>query len=182
MSTKNNNAKSIAIVGQTGTGKNFTLEQNILLPMQKVKKYIADVNNEYGIPFHGIDNFMRQLIKTEIKNIGGEKIENKIVLAKNSLIVFDEATNFFDSHRSDDVVHLLVGKRHDNNFIVFLFHSLADLPPYIKRKLDFIFLKKTGDDEKTVINKFGKDTKIHKAFLEVKESENHYETKILKLI
>lgn len=182
MSTKNNNAKSIAIVGQTGTGKNFCLENEILAKMPNIKKYIADVNNEYNIPFFGIDDFMRKLIKTEIKNINGEKIENKIVLAKNSLIIFDEATNFFDSHRSEDVVHLLVGKRHDNNFIVFLFHSLADLPPYIKRKLDFIFLKKTGDDEKTVVNKFGKDSKIHRAFNELKNSQNYYETKVLKLI
>ena len=176
-------SKSVAIVGMTGTGKNYNLETMFLRPMRTKRKFIADVSKEYGIPFHGIDNFMSTVVRTKVTVMPDKTVRKELIsIAKDSLIVVDEATLFFDSHKAGELEHLLVGKRHDNNFIVLLFHSLSDFPPYIKRKIDYIVLLKTADDEPAVIKKFGRDSIVHKTFLELQQSENLHDKRIIKLI
>lgn len=183
MSNANNLAKAVAIIGMTGTGKNFNLEQFFLKRMPTRKKYIADVSNQYGIPFNGIDEFMSKLVKTETVIVDGEKKKKKTVKVKDSLIAIDEATLFFDSHRAEDLEYLLIQKRHSGetgNFIVLLFHSLADFPKYIKRKIDYIILLKTADDLPSVIAKFGSDSPITIAFKELQQEENKHARRIVQ--
>jgi DNA helicase HerA-like ATPase len=176
-------SKSVAIVGMTGTGKNYNLDVMFLRKMPSKKKYIADVSREYNIPFYGIDNFMEKLVQQKITVMPDKtKRIELITKVKDSLIVIDEATLFFDSHKNKELEHLLVSKRHDNNFIILLFHSLSDFPPTIKRKIDYIVLLKTADDEPAIIKKFGRDTIVHKCFLELQESPNLHDKRIIKLI
>jgi len=124
--------KSFLIVGMTGTGK--TTEVKNLLNKFSAEKKIYDVNNEYleftknsGLP--SMEKFLSD----------AEKITN-------SVIVFEEATIFFNKRGYDDrLVNLLVRKRHTKNIIIFVFHSLRSIPTYIFELIDFFAIKKTND-------------------------------------
>lgn len=104
--------------------------------------FVYDVNNEYGTgkTLPTISEFL-SLVCDETK-------------VKNSVILFEEATIFFNHSKSEKVTNLLVRKRHTRNCIIFLFHSLADVPPYILRLIDFIILFATNDNPGVIERKF----------------------------
>lgn len=147
------------ICGQTGSGKTFYIE-NELLPEIILKKYdifIFDVNNEYQIKnkysFVGMDDFL-------------EKVEN----IKNSCIVFEEATAFFNNRGAagQTLINLIVRKRHQNNILVFVFHSLRQIPVYVFDFCNYLILFRTNDREDIVRNKFKFNDDIIRAYSFVK--------------
>lgn len=69
--------------------------------------------------------------------------------ARNTLVVFEEATLFFDptTGRHKLLREMLVRKRHTGNAVILLFHALADIPLYVLRMTDTLVLFKTNDTE-----------------------------------
>jgi SpoVK/Ycf46/Vps4 family AAA+-type ATPase len=133
--------KSILIIGMTGTGKT-TEVKNVLKKFPERKKYIYDVNNEYS------DSDLPTLV---------EFLE-KAKQVRDSIIVFEEATIFFSNRgRSEQVIDLLVRKRHTNNIIVFVFHSIRSVPTYIFEMSDHVYLKRTNDTAARVKKSFDSD-------------------------
>jgi len=146
-------AKSICIVGMTNTGKSYEVKR-----IPKHKKYIFDIQNEHQ-EFNAISGRLDS----------SENFLDKIEHVKNSVIVFEEATAFFGySNSNRRAMKMLVNKRHDNNLIIFCFHALRFVPPYIVTMMDYFALKKTGDDEKKAGDKLGHIIGWKNKFLSVK--------------
>ncbi len=145
--------KSILIVGMTKTGKTTEVKK-ILSTFPERKKYIYDVNREYtdrDLPD------LQSFIETAKK-------------AKNSVIVFEEATIFFSNRgRSEDVTNILVRKRHTGNIIVFCFHSLRSIPLSIFELIDYVYIKRTNDSFASVKRKFDSEN-LNVIFENVKKS------------
>lgn len=151
----NNKTKKIILVGATGTGKSTLIDKLI----SKVKNVcIFDPQNEYegrgGFFVPEIDDFLKY-----------------VTTLKNTFIVFEEATIFFTSRSNvREVRKILVSCRHDNNSIVFVFHSLDQVPDSVKSLCDYLILFYTNDSVSKVKRKFSHDINVTNAFLKLKKS------------
>jgi len=116
----------------TDTGKSFEVKK--MLREFEAPKFIFDVNNEYQEfqrinPTLDFDRFISEATKK-----------------RGHIIVFEEATIFFSTKgRSEEILKLLIGKKHHKNIIILCFHSISDVPRYIRRYIDFFTLKRTND-------------------------------------
>lgn len=112
-------------------------EVRLLLAALRGSSYLSrlmvyDINREWGVggALPSMDAFLKSAIQ-----------------ARDRLIVFEEATMFFDPTRgrSEELREMLVRRRHTGNALVLLFHALADIPLYVMRMLDVLILYKTQD-------------------------------------
>jgi len=143
------------VVGFSGCGKTTFTKELLKAKPKNMPLVVYDINREYTKeypkPFIGFSEFLDNVSEME-----------------NSYMIFEEATIFFDSHRTeDDMKDLLVRARHTGNYIQLNFHSFSSIPKYIKNLVDYMTIFNTGDSEKDVTDKFGKG-KIYDAFLEVR--------------
>lgn len=161
--------KSFLVVGSTGTGKTTFVKS--LLKKSKKPLYIYDINNEYK-EFNNLYSF-----NSDFNNFC-EVTENK----KDSLIVYEEATIFFSNKGANTLTTgQLVRKRHTNNILVFVFHSLRTVPLHILDLTDYLILHKTGDNINLIERKFDGNSKILKPFYFCLNSKNKHEKKIICL-
>ena len=133
--------KAVIIVGNTGRGKSTAARE--LLDIAKIEGreiFVYDPNAEYKKYYGGEFTHVSEFL-------------NKVSKKKNAFILFEEATIFFSNKGySELLVDMLVRKRHQNNEIVLLFHSLRSIPTYILELCNFLVLYKTNDRE-NYINK-----------------------------
>lgn len=161
--------KSFLIVGSTGTGKTTFVKK--ILKLSKSKKYIYDINREYT-------EFNNEFIFNSDFNFFCSATDK----LKNSVIVFEEATIFFNNKGSNkSTTEQLVRKRHTNNVLVFVFHSLRTIPLHIFDLIDFLVLHKTGDNINLINRKFDGNEKVIIGFNDCLKSVNKYEQKIINL-
>jgi DNA helicase HerA-like ATPase len=132
---------STLVIANTGRGKSTVAKQ--LLKNARIEKreiLVYDPNKEHSEFYAG-----KFTNRDEFLMLCSKKI--------NSFILIEEATIFFSNKgRSDILTDLLVRKRHSNNKIVLLFHSLRSVPTYILELTNFVVLFKTADRE-NYINK-----------------------------
>jgi len=141
--------KTFAIIGGTGQGKS-TFIKEVLLSRIKGAKMVYDVNNEYktGKPLLTMPDFLNNAKK-----------------ATKTAIVFEEATMFFSNRGYNDVLmDILVRKRHTQNVVILVFHSLRAAPKYVLDMVDTIVMFKTKDLQNEVYQKFKGDTDILQAY------------------
>jgi energy-coupling factor transporter ATP-binding protein EcfA2 len=141
------------IVGSTGSGKT-TCVVDFLNIIKNRQKHIFDVNAE---PVY---------MNCKLYKDGDfSKFVEEMNKVKNSVIVFEEATIFFSNWKlSENVLKILVQKRHKNNLIFFVFHSLRTVPVSITDFCDVLILFKTLDRETLVKSKYKNDPKIIVAY------------------
>lgn len=71
-----------------------------------------------------------------------ELIDSSVV---NALVVFEDATKYIGSRLSDEMRRFVYDSKQKNLNLVFVFHSLASIPPELVRCADFITLFKTNE-------------------------------------
>lgn len=169
------------VAGQTGSGKSFFIKNSLIPEMKKrdYKFFIFDINKEYlnvfqpdeefknfYVPFVGIDDFLTR-VKPQI----------------NSCLIFEEATAFFSNKgiNSKILLDLQVRKRHTNNVIIFVFHSLRQIPVEIFDFCNYLILHKTNDRADIVNAKFKFNPDILDTFELVKRSKDKHFHIIKKL-
>jgi hypothetical protein len=149
--------KAIIIVGNTGRGKTTAavkaLKKGII---EKRKIFVFDPNNDYK-------EFYKKEFTDEFEFC--ESVKN----VYNSFILFEEATIFFSNKGSNKILtSLLVRKRHQNNTVVLLFHSLRSIPVYIFELSNYLILYKTADRENLIEKKFDAFPEIIQTFKKLK--------------
>lgn len=145
----------IVIVGFTGTGKSFLAKQ--IMSRKNISnrpKLIFDINSEWagnGTCISDIEEMIKQSEQ-----------------AKNSCLVFDEATIFFrHGKQTERILKILVQKRHNENVIIFNFHSLRAVPLFILDFVNILYLKHTNDNFSLIEKKFSDFPEIWEGFTEV---------------
>jgi len=153
---------SIAIinVGKPKTGK--TTRAKKLLSLSKNEKIVYDINNEYSEiynkPFLDFESFM-------------DSIKNK----KNSTILIEEATIFFNNRSTNKIIQdLLVRKRHTKNTIILNFHSFRTVPKEIFELCNYCIIGKTLDTIDTVKQKYNKESFLQAVNLVNENTDNFF--------
>lgn len=149
-------SKAILLIGMTGEGKSTYLKK--LIKTSGRPLLIYDVNNEHGTnkPLPSFEQFLMTATKV-----------------KNHLIAFEEATIFFSSKSSNNEMReLLIRKRHTNNLLVLLFHSIRSVPIDIFDFINYYVLFKTNDREAYISQKY-RDAQILDDFNTLKNRPKH---------
>lgn len=146
--------KGILVVGMRGSGKTTKIK-SMLEKTHPESRLVYDINKEYlnlyKKPFVNFDLFTEQAIKV-----------------KHAFIVFEEATIFLSNRGSNqDIRQLLVQARHNDNTLLFVFHSLRSIPKYVFDLCDYVILHKTNDNEAVISSRFEHE-EFTQCFLRVK--------------
>ena len=141
--------KMILIIAGTGQGKSTKVKSLI----HNKACLVWDVNGEYGdLPFDANANRCR-FFSQEIKDF------LEIVPKKHggTIVVCEEATGFFQGATGKETKKIIVGKRHPVDLggrnLIFVFHTINAVPPFILDTADTIIIGKTGDDANRVRQK-----------------------------
>lgn len=150
--------KAILVVGARGTGKTTT-NKNMVARVHPDARLILDVNKEYfdlyPKPFEGFEGFAKKLLTVQ-----------------GMFIVIEEATIFLSNRGyNSDIVDVLVKARHNDNTILFSFHSFRAVPKYVFALCNMVIIHKTGDSVDYVEKEFENPT-LTAAFKEIKEAKN----------
>lgn len=155
-------------VGHTGAGKSYHTKNKILAKVN-LPKLIFDPQNEYKEYGSSAVNLLRQ------------DFVNKAVNLKKYCILFEEARMFFKFNNiPDDLVNLMIGKRHTGNLIIFNFHALNQIPLDIFYYVNYINLFHTNDRADIIKTKFQDMPEIYEAFLKLKNSNIKYDYEVIK--
>lgn len=154
------------IIGRPRSGKSTFVK--LLLSKFKAKKIVYDVNNEYKAFYKG-------------EFIPFDEFCELVVNENNAMIVFEEATAFFSNRGTNKQVNkMLVRRRHQNNYIVFCFHSWRQVPRFVLDLVNYVTIFKTNDPENKVSEKTD-DDRILDAFNKVQNSSNEHEKITIKI-
>lgn len=155
------------IVGATGTGKS-TFVKNLLSVVNPDCIAVYDVNNEY-------QNFFPYPL-TDF-----ESFTRKVTRLKKAVVVFEESTIFLNNRGTNqNLIDLLVKKRHNQNYIILVFHSLRSVPRYVFELCNYITVFKTNDNSEMTAREL-KDYRLEEIMNRVKASEIPYFSETLKI-
>lgn len=158
------------VVGMTGQGKSHFTKKMIT----GKNCFVFDVQNEYN----DLSGDWRQARARDTS------LDEKAFVAKckqklNSVLVFEEATGFFEGKLDKDVRRVVLSKRHTQNVPVFCFHSISAIPPRLMQLANYVVLFKTGDEPYQVYDKF---PSLYPYYVKVREELQHQEFLIIKTI
>jgi len=150
------------IIGAPGEGKSEFVKKAIVGPPFR-RCFVFDVQNEYGsrtkypgqTPLRLSDNPN----DSRARYVNGDNIEGFMLQAKNkrdTIIVFEEATIFFQGRTDKLVRSLMVNRWHTGNVYMFLFHSINSVPPRIMEMCNYIVLHRTLDEDHIVQWKYSR--------------------------
>lgn len=157
--------KVILIVGRKGSGKTTRVKE-IIKGVHESRLLLHDVSAQYQ------DVYKRPLLKFSEFTAACRKV-------MQGVLVFEEATIFIGHFRNEDILDFLVTARHRKNTCLFVFHSLRDVPLYIWRMADFLFLHKTLDTVENITDRF-RNPELVEVFTAVQADPNQYACKALK--
>src|SRR5690606_21657191 len=90
-----------------------------------------------------------------------DEFTNFVDNSRNGVFVFEEATIFFNTRGTDKTLNkILVRKRHTNNTIILVFHSLRAIPRYVYDLCNYMVVRKTNDSETQIMSKFSDEKLI----------------------
>ena len=170
--------KVITIAGARETGKT-TIAKKLIAKAKSVLVY--DANNNYA-----------ELDLVHLKDItpaGKQRVvttEFKLFMTvatkqQNKTVVFEEATIFFNSRTAEeDFKKLVISCRHSNVMLIFIFHSIMDIPKFVLRQTNYLYLKKTGDMENDV--KYHRNQNVFDAWKLAMNNTDPYHTEVVKIV
>jgi hypothetical protein len=161
-------SKAHIIVGATGTGKSTFLKSILNKVKNKNSLFIYDINNEYK------DYFPYDFIDFEDFVIAASNVEN-------SIQIYEEATIFLNNRSCNRyIIDILTRKRHTNNFVFLVFHSMRSVPRYIYELSNYITIFKTNDSPGMTSREL-KDERLESIMLHVKNNKNSHYCETLKI-
>lgn len=135
----------ILAIGMTGQGKSGFVKKMIA----GRACHVFDVQNEYSDLSL---NFMAA--RSRNTSLNEKQFIKECLQRTNSVLVFEEATGFFEGRLQPEVRRIVLSKRHTKNVLIFCFHSISSVPPRLMQFTNIVVLFKTLDEPYQVENKF----------------------------
>jgi hypothetical protein len=152
------------VIGAPGQGKSEFTKQAI----QGKRCWVFDVQNEYGprtkykgqAPLLLSDNPNAERARYVPKDMrirsDAQKFMEMAFQKKDTNVIFEEATIFFQGRMDDMVKTLMVNRIHTGNAYYFVFHSINSVPPRIMEMCNYVVLHKTLDEDYIVQYKYSR--------------------------
>lgn len=137
---------NILVIGMTGEGKSTFVKNYI----NGRNCCVFDVQNEY-LDLSATD---KNALRYRNTSCNIKSFIADVDRRRNTVCVYEEATGFFQGAMSESVRRQMISKRHTGNVNIFIFHSIASVPPRIMQLTNFVVLHKTGDEPYQVENKY----------------------------
>ena len=99
----------------------------------------------------------------------------------NSLLIFEDATKYIGDRLNDEVSKFVLDSKQKNLDLVFIFHSLSDIPRDLVRIADYLTLFKTNESWDSYLRKKFPGSLVQQAFEEVNQSSNRYENRTVEI-
>jgi hypothetical protein len=161
-------SKCHIIVGATDTGKSYFLKNKLRKLSNYGALFVYDINNEYT-----------EFIEDTIIDI--DEFTEYASKLRNAIIVFEEATIFFDTRGNNkDLKKILVRKKHTHNLIFLLFHSVRSIPRYVYELSNYITIFHTNDSPDMSAKEL-KDERIETIMKNVNENSDIHYSETLKI-
>lgn len=127
------------VIGMTGQGKSRFTKAAI----DDKRCFVYDVQNEYDfLEFEKPTDPPKE----RARYFGDMNIFlNKVETRRNCTIVFEEATAFLKGQIGKRLTNIIISKRHTQNNLFFIFHSINSVPPAIFDLCNWVVLFKTND-------------------------------------
>lgn len=150
------------IAGNRGTGKTDKVKQ-LIQSSQQIKRVIVDTFDSdiwhnmktwnhpewSGVRVPSMTPEKFQFWKSGLYRMYSSDTDllmNNIQLyANNALVVFEDATKYIGSKLSKDMKNFVLDSKQKNLDIVFIFHSLSQIPSDLIRVADILTLFKTNE-------------------------------------
>jgi hypothetical protein len=148
----------ILVIGATGQGKSPFIRSYL----EGKKCFVFDTQNEYGFrtKYEGqVPVGLSDITSADRARFTVYDVRQfiKICFQKvSTIIVFEDATMYFEGRTAEEMRRLLGSKRFTNNNYLLTFHSISAVPPRLMQFSDYVVLFKTGDDEREVERKYRK--------------------------
>jgi hypothetical protein len=151
----------ILVIGRRGEGKTwFTI--NKLLPSLKMKKLVVDMFDHPDYGYLGKSLSLKDLNrfntgKKDARIYGYEvdelltEVNSKI---SNTVILFEDSSRYVEPSIQKDFRKLIIEHRNKNIDLVFQFHNLSDVPPFLAKMYNVIVSFHTNDNEKKPLEKY----------------------------
>jgi hypothetical protein len=147
------------ILGKRGTGKSYYTINSLLPGYTKShpnKRIIIFDMNDHGM-YKDVPKITLDMLPRWKKEVGMYRIcsaDAELVFeyidkyVRNSLILFEDATNFFDNGKTPrEIKRVMIDAKQKNNDLVFQFHGFTYAPPLILRTADvYTLFKCDGPD------------------------------------
>jgi hypothetical protein len=147
------------ILGKRGTGKSYYTINKLLPEYAKFhpnKRIIIFDMNDHGM-YKDVPKITLEMLPRWRKPDGMYRICNADAdlvfeyidkYVRNSLVLFEDATNFFDNGKTPrEIKRIMIDAKQKNNDLVFQFHGFTYTPPLILRTTDvFTIFKCEGPD------------------------------------
>lgn len=153
----------ICIAGMKGTGKTDYTKEHILFSSKRSKKLIVDsmdnsvwrtlkthahpAYESIKVPFISLEKLSVWKSGT-YRHFSSELEPVFLTISEHlydTLIIVEDATRFLEGTVSTNIRKFLYDCKQRNNDVVFVFHSLSDIPPKIVRGSDYFVIFKTLD-------------------------------------
>lgn len=177
--------KRLGFIGGTEKGKSTQIKKMILHQNKTFGEpiIILDENNQecwWEFPEITLDQYKR--MKKGIYRIVTSDYKEFFKITFNHFqgghVVGEDSSNYFTSQKDMDIFPNFIALRHadHNNDFTAVTHSIMDMPPYITRQLNEIFLFKTNDVWKMVKDRFPDhlQEEVKKVFDRVNAHESQY--------
>lgn len=131
----NKSGSIIILVGAMGTGKTPWIKKFIKnIKFKNIVCYdpVHEYPENYTL-FHEWKYFYQYFLKVH-----------------KSIVIIEECSSVISSQKDLDLTELMIKVQHRNNIVIFAFHSISDIPPYILKKSNYIVLFAVGDNPKKI--------------------------------
>lgn len=156
------------VIGAPGKGKSPFVQQFI----EGRRCFVFDIQNEYGqrtkYPGQKPIGLSNNPNDSRARYISDDitAFQMMCLQKRDTVLVFEEATIFFQGQAGKLTRKLLVNRFHTGNVYMFLFHSINRVPPVIMEMCNYVVLFQTLDQERIVQWKY---TNLLYYFLDLRE-------------
>jgi tRNA uridine 5-carbamoylmethylation protein Kti12 len=158
--------KIIIVCGRRGSGKTTFAKK--LISCSPLKTLVLDTFDHKD--YRNLTPIQpEQLARWKSGNVRlftGDPVENCQIIfnnVHNSLVVFEDARRYIEPTIQKPIRQGIVEHRNKNNDLVFMFHNLKDVPPYLCTMFNSLVLFKTNDNMDVMQHKYSNWGEIKEA-------------------
>lgn len=177
----------ILIIGRRATGKTWFTK--LLLQAWKLKRLLVDMFDHPDYSAYGPSLKLEQFTawnksKKDARVFGYEFDEILEQLNKNvsnAVICFEDSRRYIEPVIQKGLRKLIIEHRNKNIDLIFQFHNLYDVPPYLASMHNRVILFKTNDNMNKRLDKFSNWDDLAAAHAEVMANKNPFFKKVIRM-